>query len=381
MTCLLHKPCAARSAADRVKRSSQRSLCRSEDATKVCRVVDNEPLISIIVPVRDGEAFIGDTLQSALGQTYRNTELIIVDDGSRDRTRAIVDQWAERDPRVRVLTQPNRGVAAARNRALAAARGQFIAPLDADDLWDPSKIERQMRRMIEAGDETGMVYCWWVSIGADGSLLDCSPQWRFEGAGGDIMLQVNYTGNGSVPLYRRRCLEEIGGYDEKLSGTSEGCDDWDIALKVTERWSVAVAPAALVAYRKHPNTVSSRPDRMWQSYAQVMAGVRRRRPDLAAQLLRRSQHQFGLYLAGTAYRAGEYRKAIALGWPALRSNLALQVLPSVGWMFLKNWLSRGQPGSRTIIRPGEHFSQWPMPQPPIPYERIYQRRFKQSHGG
>jgi glycosyltransferase involved in cell wall biosynthesis len=342
-------------------------------------VVDNGPLVSIIVPVRDGEAFIGDTLESALGQTYRNTEVIVVDDGSRDRTRAVVDRWAERDSRVRVLVQPNRGVAAARNRALGAARGEFVAPLDADDLWDPTKIERQAQRMIDAGGGTGLVYCWWISIDPGGALLDCSPQWRFEGAGADMMLQVNYTGNGSVPLYLRRALEQAGGYDELLSGGAEGCDDWDIALKVTERWDVAVVPSVLVAYRKHPNSVSGRPDRMWQSYALVMAGVRRRRPGIAARSLRRSQHQFGLYLAGAAYRAGEYRKAIAWGWPAWRSSLALQMLPSVGWMFVKKILGRPRTGSR-VVCPGERFSGWEMPQPPIPYERIYQRRLKQLQG-
>jgi hypothetical protein len=231
--------------------------------------------------------------------------------------------------------------------------------------------------MVEGGEETGLVYCWWISIGADGALLDCSPQWRFEGTAADMMLQVNYTGNGSVPLYRRVCLERVGGYDETLRGGAEGCDDWDIALKVTERWRVAVAPAALVAYRKHANTVSGRSDRMWQSYARVMAGVRQRRPDISERLMRQSQHQFGLYLAGTAYRAGDYHKAVALGWPALRSNLAFQVLPSVGWMFVKNLVSRGSPPSR-VVSPGERFSSWEMPQPPIPYERIYQRRFEQT---
>ena len=116
-----------------------------------------------------------------------------------------------------LLAQANRGVAAARNRALAAARGEFIAPLDADDLWDPTKIERQVRRMIEAGDGTGLVYCWWVSIDDDGVLLDWSPPWRFEGARRrHHCVQVNYTGNASVPLYRRRYLEEVGGYDVTL---------------------------------------------------------------------------------------------------------------------------------------------------------------------
>jgi hypothetical protein len=189
------------------------------------------------------------------------------------------------------------------------------------------------------------------------------------------MLQVNYTGNGSVPLYRRRCLEDVGGYDETLRGEAEGCDDWDIALRVAERWRVAVVPAALVAYRKRPNSVSGRPDRMWRSYGLVMNGVRRRRPGLSQALIRKSQHQFALYLAGAAYRAGAYRKAIVWGSPALRSTLALQVLPSVAWLFLKRLLWRSRPRPR-IVSPGVRFSSWEMPESPIPYERIYQRRFE-----
>src|SRR5712691_3975429 len=93
-------------------------------ATKVCRMVDKGPLVSVILPVRDGESSIGDTLESALGQTYQNIEVIVVDDGSRDRTRAIVEAWVERDSRVRLFAQTNGGVAAARNRAIAEARGE-----------------------------------------------------------------------------------------------------------------------------------------------------------------------------------------------------------------------------------------------------------------
>jgi glycosyltransferase involved in cell wall biosynthesis len=113
-------------------------------------MADNQPLVSIILPVRDGESSIAATLESAVGQTYGNTEIIVVDDGSRDGTRAIVEAWVARDPRIRLIAQVNRGVAAARNRAVEAARGELIAPLDADDLWDPTKIARQVRRMLEA---------------------------------------------------------------------------------------------------------------------------------------------------------------------------------------------------------------------------------------
>src|ERR1051325_8123716 len=117
------------------------------------------PLVSIIVPVCNGESSIADALASALGQTYKTVEVIVVDDGSRDRTREIVEAIARRDGRVRLVTQDNRGVAAPRNRALADATGDLVAPLDADDLWDPQKIERQVRRMLKAGDDTGLVYC------------------------------------------------------------------------------------------------------------------------------------------------------------------------------------------------------------------------------
>jgi glycosyltransferase involved in cell wall biosynthesis len=339
----------------------------------------DEPLVSVIVPVYNGEAFISDTLESALGQTYRNIEVIVVDDGSRDRTRAIVDAWVERDSRVRVLAQENRGVAAARNRALATARGEFIAPLDADDLWDPTKIERQVRRMTEAGEDTGMVYCWWASIDASGAVLDCSPRWSFEGAGADIMLQVNYTGNGSVPLYRRRCLENVGGYDEMLCGPAEGCEDWDVALKVAEQWRVAVVRSGLVAYRKRADSLSGRTDRMKRAYAIVMRSARRRRPGLSSVWIRNSHDQFALYLAGVSFRSGAYRQAIGYGLRALRSSLALEVLPFVFLLFLKTMLRRSR-SSLGIIRPGVWFSTWKMPEPPIPYGRIYERRFKRLCG-
>jgi len=336
----------------------------------------HEPLVSVIVPVYDGEAFIGDTLESALGQTYRNIEVIVVDDGSRDGTRAIVETWVERDSRVRILTQANRGVAAARNRAISAARGEFIAPLDADDLWDPTKIERQVRRMTEAGDDTGIVYCWWTSIDAHGALLDSSPRWDFEGAGADMMVEVNYTGNGSVPLYRRRCLDQVGGYDVTLRERgAEGCEDLDVALKVAEQSRVAVVPSWLVGYRRHPDSLSTRTEQMWRSYTFVLQAVRQRRPALSPALIRRSINQFALYLAGVAFRSREFRKAIGWGWPALRSALALQVLPSVIWLFVKVRLWPDRPSLR-VIGPGVRFGGWEMPQPPIPYERIYKRRFK-----
>jgi glycosyltransferase involved in cell wall biosynthesis len=336
-------------------------------------MADKQPLVSIILPVHDGESSIAATLESAVGQTYGNTEIVVVDDGSRDGTRAIVEACVARDPRVRLIAQANRGVAAARNRAIEAARGELIAPLDADDLWDPTKIERQVRRLLEAGDATGLVYCWWVTIDDAGVLLDSSPAWRIEGQGADTLVQVNYTGNASVPLYRRQILEEVGGYDMTLRDRdAEGSEDWDLALKVAERSRVVVTPERLVAYRKRPQSMSRRSDRMWRSHRLVVEAARARRPDLSQAAVRRSQDQFALYIAGVAYWSGAYAEAVGWGVRALRSRFAFQVLPLLIRLFSRQFRRRST--RPRVISAGARFSTWDLPQPLIPYDRIYRKR-------
>jgi hypothetical protein len=118
---------------------------------------------------------------------------------------------------------------------------------------------------------------------------------------------------------------------------------------------------------------------MWRSYGLVMHGVRQRRPGLSPALIRKSRHQFSLYLAGVSFRSGAYRKSIGWASPVWRSNLALQILPSVVWLFLRTLLWRRRPSPRAI-GPGVYFSDWKMPQPLIPYDRIYERRFKRLRG-
>lgn len=327
-----------------------------------------EPLVSIVLPVCDGERWIGETLQSALAQSYHPIEIIVVDDGSRDRTREIAEAAAARDSRIRVIAQQNLGVAAARNRGIEVSRGEFVAPLDADDLWDPEKIAQQVRRMHAAGASSGLVYCWWVVIDAAGDARDSSPRWRIEGSGGraaDTLLQVNFTGNASVPLFRRDAIEKAGGYDATLRARDgQGCEDWDLALKIAERWSVAVVPAALVAYRKQPDTMSARRDRMWRSF-QLMATAAAGRRAIAPHVLRRAYQQFALHLAGSAYWSGAHGEAIAWGLRALPSTLAIQIAPYV----LRMLARQAVPPVR--IEAGAPFDAAHLPEPLIPYDRFY----------
>jgi glycosyltransferase involved in cell wall biosynthesis len=331
----------------------------------------DQPLVSVILPVYNGEASIGETLESALSQTYRNLEIIVIDDGSTDRTLAIVEARAARDARVKIIRQANGGVARARNQALQAARGEFVAPLDADDLWDPAKIELQVARMLEAGNETGLVYCWWVWIDGNGGVLDRSPRWQVEGDALGMLFQVNYTGSASVPLYRRCCLDQIGGYDEKLEAENgRGCEDWDIALKVAERARVAVVPAMLVGYRRRPDSMSTCLPMMWRSRCLVIAALRQRQPGLTAASLQRSADQFALYLAGVSFWSGHYFRAVRWGLRAWRSGLMFHVLPYVARVFARR-LALRRSKHAVVMVPGLSLDTRRIPEPLIPYDRIY----------
>src|SRR5204863_4787929 len=134
------------------------------------------------------------------------------------------------------------------------------------------------------------------------------------------LLQVNYIGCASIPLFRRSHLEALGGYDETLH---EGCEDWDLSLRMAERARVAVVPAALVAYRRRRGSMSTGMAAMWRSHARVIERVRRRRPDVSPALLRRSQDQFKLYLAGACFWGRHYVEAVRWGVRAMRSSLPL----------------------------------------------------------
>src|SRR3954447_3775690 len=109
--------------------------------------MESTPDVSVVMPAYNAEATIGQTISSALAQTFRNFELIVVNDGSRDRTANIVQELSANDPRITLVTQKNRGVAAARNYGISLARTELIATLDADDIWHGTYLEKQMATM------------------------------------------------------------------------------------------------------------------------------------------------------------------------------------------------------------------------------------------
>ncbi len=239
-------------------------------------------LVSVVVPAYNGQATLDETLRSVRGQTHEALEIIVVDDGSTDSTRAIAEQHAAADARVRVLHQPNAGVAAARNAGWQDARSPFIAFVDADDLWAPTKIERQLDALHAGGDRVGLVYCWFVRIDHASRIVGLheGPLWQ-----GDVMqpiLMSNFIGNGSSALMRREALVEAGGFDAGLQTKgAHGCEDYLLYFRVAETWHFALVPDRLVGYRQLPDNMSSDRTRMLRSWMLVHDEMIARHPDRA----------------------------------------------------------------------------------------------------
>lgn len=219
------------------------------------------PTVSVIIPAYNAAAFIADTVRSALDQSYRDLEVIVVDDGSTDGTLAALDGLGGR---IRVHQQANGGVARARNTGVAMARGTWIAFLDADDLWLPHKLEQQLSMTM-----VPMVFSDRFNIGARGDLPELQSRVT-PMQGGDIFVPLmrrgNFITNTSVVM-RRDLFERMGGFYTGLNGT----EDWDLWIRVAERHQIGFVDEPLVRYRFHAGGLSRNFLKMGRERRQVIA--------------------------------------------------------------------------------------------------------------
>lgn len=271
------------------------------------------PLASIIIPAFNARRFLPAAIDSALGQSYPNVEVIVVDDESSDGTYSIAAGYAASDSRVRVFSQKNGGVGAARNRAIAESRGEFIAPLDADDFWYRDKLAKQIQVLVDRGERWGMSYCWSKSVDGEGNVTEPVMHWPLEGDVFEALIYRNIIGNASVPVFRASALRDVGLYRtrEEQQG-AQGCEDWDLTVRVAKKYQVAAVPEYLSAYRQISGTMTSNYLGMAQSYECTIAHLRETYPELSPQLMRWSAGHFYLYLINVCYGAGQYRQCFPL---------------------------------------------------------------------
>ena len=213
------------------------------------------PSVSVIVPVYNGAEFVAEAIDSALAQTYRDMEVVVVDDGSTDATPAILARYGSR---ITMLRQPNGGLAAARNRAVRETGSTLIALLDADDCWDESFLALGVARLAAGAEPAVGAFSGWVAVDRAGREIPGQRIVR-RGMFGLRDLVLGNLFHPSTLIMRRHAVLEAGGFDEALPAV----EDWDLWLRLAARGaSFAAVERCLCRYRVHPQSLSQRPDSM-----------------------------------------------------------------------------------------------------------------------
>lgn len=230
----------------------------------------SQGLVSVVIPAYKRADTIERAVRSAIGQTYQDIEVVVVDDHSGDDTPDIVA--AIDDERVTLLSHPeNRGGNATRRTAIESSRGTWLAFLDADDVWFPEKLQAQLDRLDELRDSTGdgyeMAYTWYESELPDGTTAP-ARQPRAEGYEIHELYASNLIGTFSTVLVSRAAHDRVGGLDPSLPS----CQDWEFYLRVNRVTGIACVPRTLVRYWRgdqDPTRISSSRERVAAGHAQM----------------------------------------------------------------------------------------------------------------
>ena len=274
------------------------------------------PEVSVVIPAYNAEATLAETLDSALAQSLRDIEVIVIDDGSTDRTAAIAAD--ANDPRVRVISVQNGGVARARNRGIHESRAELIAFLDADDLWRPTKLERQVRHLSGAPD-SGLCVTAATRIDADSRELDLMPLLKAEDHCESLLRGSMIAGCISSGLLRKHTLQQVGGFNPEFSQ----CADWDLWLRVSLVTRISAVDDDLVLYRSRSNNMSSDPELLERDTFAVLEAFFRN-PGSATYIRsrRRIYSNHWMICAGSYLHAWRIRAALRCVLSGLRADPA-----------------------------------------------------------
>ena len=212
------------------------------------------PLFSVIIPVYNAAAYISQTLDSVFAQTCGDFEVVVIDDGSTDDTADRVQQFSQHRS-LRYVHQMNAGVAAARNTGLNLSRGQFIAFLDADDLWKPDKLAAHLVEMQNA-PKMGLSFSWF-EVFYDRPNAERRVPWFAPPARSILnwedFLERNWTGTSSTVVVRAECVRGLRGFNPRFR-TGEDYQFW-LAI-AQDGWEIGFIPSALTVYRKRPSSLT-----------------------------------------------------------------------------------------------------------------------------
>ncbi len=265
------------------------------------------PEVSVVVPAYNVEKYIADALSSLERQSFSNFEVLVVDDGSSDRTPEIIKSFSDRDSRFKLLQKPNGGLSSARNYGIRHAKSEYIALLDGDDIYGSEKLANHVTR-LRSSPQIGIVYSASQAISDDGTptfiRLSGKPIKRDPLA---ALLCKNFIGHGSNAIFRRCIVDEIGGFDETL----RSCEDVDFWLRIaaTKKWHFYREPKVYSFYRVRPSGLSFDVQEMKASQLRVIIAACKRCPELIDSLLPTAYAYMSRYLARLSLTAGDVTSA------------------------------------------------------------------------
>jgi glycosyltransferase involved in cell wall biosynthesis len=293
---------------------------------------DSAPLVTVIVPTYNRADLIGETLESIAAQTFTDWECLVIDDGSTDDTRAVVEGFSAREPRFRYVWQENASAASARNHGIRLARGKYIAFVDSDDLFTPDRLEWQVKA-AEADPELVLVYghTYNFRTGQEDKgrlyLADLPSRptgWAFE----DLICCSSIY----APLVRTETIRELGGFDTSLPSA----EDWDMWIRLSKRGKLLFEPRIALRYRIHAGNKSSVIARNYRCAKEV---VRKNTADLPWLKRRKLRRKAKLYFR-RVYTPRMLKDAHRLG----RMGLWVQARPIWRALLELNPAVIGKPG-------------------------------------
>ncbi|CAO1650794.1 glycosyltransferase family 2 protein [Parasphingorhabdus sp. NYA22] len=277
-----------------------------------------KPAISIIMPVYNVEQYVSAAIDSVLGQTFENFELIIVDDGGGDRSVEICASF--NDPRIRIISQVNRGLAGARNTGILAARGEYIALLDSDDSWNPEKLALH-KIHLDSNPQVGVSYSGSRFMDAQGTPLRQAQRPKLENITAQDILTRNPVGNGSAAVIRKTALDTIAFhhpeetqrlcfFDEDFR-QSEDIELW-IRMALQSGFHFEGIDGLLTNYRIISGGLSANIAAQYDSWNRMMTKTQISAPEFLAQFGDEARAYQLRYLARRAVQMGDGAFALSL---------------------------------------------------------------------
>ncbi len=308
----------------------------------VAAVIDRAPVVSVVMPVRNGMPYIDEAIRSICKQTFTDWELVVVDDGSTDGTASLLEQWVQADARIRVIRQDAQGLVAASNAAVGAARGRYVARLDSDDIahakrlaWQVACMERNPKLLAIGsaiqlfGDRSGLLFTPLTNWGCKGRLL-------FENCFAHSSVMLRYSMIKHLkPIYQAQ---------------TDFAEDLALWVRIAHLGSFANIPLPLVKYRVHPRQVSREQAKSLRKKHADFSVLQWRRlgVDVSAEDFQKFRWPNFMARGGL----GVMTESLRVMW-AMRALLATRYAPQAAWwmasIFARNMLKLVFPAARTHL--------------------------------